>query len=147
MKVKDVLQRDPADHPLVNNGQARIADDSERALAGAARASCAHSSAKASTRKASSGSSTPTSRTLAHQPARGVGQRLLRQRQVAPAEDALPPVARHEVPGRRHGAIPRPALPDESGLSSANSTRRDARAEGCLPRPGPCRRERPIRSG
>lgn len=32
MKVKDVLLRDPADHPLVNNGQARIADDSERAM-------------------------------------------------------------------------------------------------------------------
>ena len=32
MKVKDVLLRDPADYPLVNNGQARIADDSERAM-------------------------------------------------------------------------------------------------------------------
>ncbi|MCE5247410.1 BREX system P-loop protein BrxC [bacterium] len=32
MKVKDVLLRDPADHPLVNNGQARIADDSELAM-------------------------------------------------------------------------------------------------------------------
>ena len=26
MKIKDVLQRDPATHPLVNQGQARIAD-------------------------------------------------------------------------------------------------------------------------
>lgn len=34
MKIKDVLQRDPAAHPLVNQGQARIADSqSERALA------------------------------------------------------------------------------------------------------------------
>jgi len=34
MKIKDVLQRDPADHPLVNQGQARIADSqNERALA------------------------------------------------------------------------------------------------------------------
>jgi hypothetical protein len=34
MKIKDVLQRDPAAHPLINQGQARIADSqSERALA------------------------------------------------------------------------------------------------------------------
>lgn len=34
MKIKDVLQRDPAAHPLVNQGQARIADSqSERSLA------------------------------------------------------------------------------------------------------------------
>ena len=26
MKIKDTLQRDPASHPLVNQGQARIAD-------------------------------------------------------------------------------------------------------------------------
>jgi hypothetical protein len=26
MKIKDVLQRDPATHPLANQGQARIAD-------------------------------------------------------------------------------------------------------------------------
>ena len=26
MKIKDILQRDPATHPLVNQGQARIAD-------------------------------------------------------------------------------------------------------------------------
>ena len=26
MKIKDTLQRDPATHPLVNQGQARIAD-------------------------------------------------------------------------------------------------------------------------
>lgn len=32
MKVSDVLLRDPAQHPLVNNGQARIADASDRAL-------------------------------------------------------------------------------------------------------------------
>ena len=33
MKIKDVLQRDPAAHPLVNQGQARITDrDNERAL-------------------------------------------------------------------------------------------------------------------
>lgn len=28
MKIKDILQRDPSSHPLVNQGQARIADDS-----------------------------------------------------------------------------------------------------------------------
>ena len=28
MKIKDVLQRDPSTHPLVNQGQARIADKS-----------------------------------------------------------------------------------------------------------------------
>lgn len=34
MKIKEVLQRDPAVHPLINQGQARIADSqSERALA------------------------------------------------------------------------------------------------------------------
>ena len=33
MKIKDVLQRDPATHPLVNQGQARIADSkNEKAL-------------------------------------------------------------------------------------------------------------------
>lgn len=33
MKIKDVLQRDPATHPLVNQGQARIADNkNEKAL-------------------------------------------------------------------------------------------------------------------
>ena len=34
MKIKDILQRDPASHPLVNQGQARIADkDNDRVLA------------------------------------------------------------------------------------------------------------------
>ena len=33
MKIKDILQRDPADHPLINQGQARITgSDSKRAL-------------------------------------------------------------------------------------------------------------------
>lgn len=32
MKIKDILQRDPATHPLVNQGQARIADDVGNAL-------------------------------------------------------------------------------------------------------------------
>ena len=33
MKVKDVLQRDPAEHPLINQGQARITDrNDERAM-------------------------------------------------------------------------------------------------------------------
>jgi hypothetical protein len=26
MKIKDILQRDPASHPLINQGQARISD-------------------------------------------------------------------------------------------------------------------------
>ena len=30
MKIKDILQRDPATHPLVNRGQARIADRADR---------------------------------------------------------------------------------------------------------------------
>ena len=34
MKIKDILQRDPAIHPLVNQGQARISDSrNERAQA------------------------------------------------------------------------------------------------------------------
>lgn len=34
MKIKEVLERDPAVYPLINQGQARIADSqSERALA------------------------------------------------------------------------------------------------------------------
>ena len=34
MKIKDILQRDPSTHPLVNQGQARISDKAnERVLA------------------------------------------------------------------------------------------------------------------
>lgn len=34
MKIKDVLQRDPSTHPLVNQGQARIADKSDEKVLG-----------------------------------------------------------------------------------------------------------------
>ena len=45
------------------------------------------------------------------QPARYLGQRFLRQRQVAPPEDALPPMARHQIP--RQGDGEKPGSPED----------------------------------
>ena len=57
MNIKDVLQRDPSTHPLVNQGQARIADRDDDRSRHDSRPSCLPSSAKGSMPTGCSGSS------------------------------------------------------------------------------------------
>ena len=74
MKIKDILQRDPATHPLVNQGQARIVGQphpSRRSRSCAA--SSPPSSAKGSTPTASRRSSGRTSTIRQDQPERARG--------------------------------------------------------------------------
>ena len=100
MNIADVLLRNPATHPLINQGQARLTDhDEERGLeelrGELASFVCEGQYAEGIQKIV---------RSFIDQSALRLGKRLLRQRQVAPPQNAGTFVGQHPVSGWRHGS-------------------------------------------